>query len=400
MTSAPALAIDLSRLVAGALRDTPRGIDRVELLYARHYLQSWAGDCFSVLALPWGTRTYTREEAMRGVDAICAHWGEDGAGRGVISRRLAGFTATLAAPRSLGGRPEKLPTGALYLNVGHTSLSQPRATAWLRRRPDVRAAFMLHDVIPLQHPAYFTPSELRYFRRILDMVPRARGVIFNSQAVAEAYAAGGEPQPPFTLVQPLPVEPAFLQSPPSVPRQPAYFVACGEMEARKNFGLLIDVWRALAGDDGPPIKLVIVGGRGNAASDLFAKVRQWDPDARHVEARHGLTTPQLRDLLQGAVALLAPSRAEGFDLPVTEALALGVPVLASDIPVHRETGRSHALHLSPFDAGAWLAAIRRLHDEPAELARRQALARTFRPLSPATYFRAVTAFLHRLTQEA
>jgi len=57
MTSAPALAIDLSRLVAGALRDTPRGIDRVELLYARHYLQSWAGDCFSVLALPWGTRT-------------------------------------------------------------------------------------------------------------------------------------------------------------------------------------------------------------------------------------------------------------------------------------------------------------------------------------------------------
>lgn len=58
-----------------------------------------------------------------------------------------------------------------------------------------------------------------------------------------------------------------------------------------------------------------------------------------------------------ARAVLAPSLAEGFGLPVDEALGLGTPVIASDIPVFREISRNAAVFVPPRDQDAWRAAI-------------------------------------------
>ena len=62
-------------------------------------------------------------------------------------------------------------------------------------------------------------------------------------------------------------------------------------------------------------------------------------------------------LLRGARALLMPSLAEGFGLPVVEALALGVPVLCSDLPALRESGGGVPEYLDPADRGLWARAI-------------------------------------------
>ena len=62
-------------------------------------------------------------------------------------------------------------------------------------------------------------------------------------------------------------------------------------------------------------------------------------------------------LLRGARALLLPSLAEGFGLPLAEALALGVPVLCSDLPALRETGGEVPEYLDPRDAASWRRAI-------------------------------------------
>ena len=72
----------------------------------------------------------------------------------------------------------------------------------------------------------------------------------------------------------------------------------------------------------------------------------------------GLSTPALKRLLDGAIALLMPSFAEGFGLPVAEALAAGVPVIASDILAFREIAGSAAELLDPLDGPAWLKRIR------------------------------------------
>src|SRR5690348_1996598 len=72
----PALAIDLRRLALAPVRFTPRGIDRVELAYARHFLNHWPGECFAVLPTMWGVRCYERERALRGIAAVEELWRE------------------------------------------------------------------------------------------------------------------------------------------------------------------------------------------------------------------------------------------------------------------------------------------------------------------------------------
>jgi glycosyltransferase involved in cell wall biosynthesis len=77
---------------------------------------------------------------------------------------------------------------------------------------------------------------------------------------------------------------------------------------------------------------------------------------KYVHEIADLRDDELARLIHGARALLAPSAAEGFDLPVVEALALSTPVIASDIPAHRELAHG-ALLLDATDGPGWLREI-------------------------------------------
>lgn len=62
-------------------------------------------------------------------------------------------------------------------------------------------------------------------------------------------------------------------------------------------------------------------------------------------------------IIRGSIGLIAPSLYESFDLPVVEAMACGVPVLASDTPVHREIGADVPVFVPQSDAKAWGSAM-------------------------------------------
>ena len=82
----------------------------------------------------------------------------------------------------------------------------------------------------------------------------------------------------------------------------------------------------------------------------------------------GLLPPgRLAAVRAGALAALVPSRKEGFGLPVLEAMAAGVPALASDTPALREVGGDAATYLPADDPGAWARGDRepRLRPGPA-----------------------------------
>jgi glycosyltransferase involved in cell wall biosynthesis len=83
-----------------------------------------------------------------------------------------------------------------------------------------------------------------------------------------------------------------------------------------------------------------------------------------------LPAGRLRAVRDGALAALVPSRKEGFGLPVLEAMAAGVPVLASDTPALREVGGEAAAYLPVDDPAAWARAIDALAADPAERAAR------------------------------
>lgn len=71
-----------------------------------------------------------------------------------------------------------------------------------------------------------------------------------------------------------------------------------------------------------------------------------------VEFRENLSDEELAALIRGAAALVAPSMQEGFDLPVLEAVACGTPVIASDIPIHREVAGEGAIYFPSHDSEA------------------------------------------------
>jgi glycosyltransferase involved in cell wall biosynthesis len=85
---------------------------------------------------------------------------------------------------------------------------------------------------------------------------------------------------------------------------------------------------------------------------------------------------RLVELYRQAAVLIQPSLHEGFDLPVLEGLAVGVPVVASDLPVHREVAGDCALYARVDDAAALSAAVREALGWSAE--QREARAATAR----------------------
>ncbi|MDT9702392.1 glycosyltransferase, partial [Streptomyces sp. P17] len=89
------------------------------------------------------------------------------------------------------------------------------------------------------------------------------------------------------------------------------FVTLGTIEPRKNHALLLDVWDSLPP---PRPQLVVIGRRGWADQALFARIAA-TPDVAEFNT---LDDGQVAAVLTGAQALLMPSFAEGFGLPLTE----------------------------------------------------------------------------------
>lgn len=389
----PPVALDLSRLALAPVRRAPRGIDRVELAYARHYLHDWPGACFPVLPMPWGVRCYSRERGIAFLEAVESLWREKtGYGddevyirtksflkgtlqppgqalKGVkpnLLEQSSGYLRLLAMTGFWFGRPVRsaVPRDAIYLNVGQLEVFSP-ILRWLERRPDVRSVFMIHDLIPLELPEHHLPIGIRLHHRIVRNTARfARALIVPSHAVAGAvrsvlspFGRGDIP----VHVEHLAVAGAFLE-----PVQKdieldglRYFVICGAIDSYKNHLMLLRVWRELVARDGARApKLVIAGGPGVTSAQVLSFLRDASDLRDHVMLASGLSTPALRQLVSAAAALLMPSLAEGFGLPIVEALALETPVLASDIPAHREAGRGGDVsYLAPHDENGWKAAI-------------------------------------------
>lgn len=406
----PYVVLDVSRLLACGGKAAPSGIDRVELAYARHWAMRPQADCSFVTMSPSGAWCVVPSGAVRDlVRCLCEAWSRGGdlaSAEAGAARRLARRLQLRAA---LGfGRREMTavlarPGAKAFLLVSHRALERQESIRALRSRG---CAFvpLIHDLIPATHPEYARPGQSgRHLRRIGTTVSLADGVIVNSRHTAAVLAGHMRPRalPPPVLVAPLGIEaprpplPALATGPASNP----YFLILGTIEPRKNHLLLLHIWRDLVDRLGPETPRLLVLGRRGWENENVVDLLERSTTLRGVVQEMGsLPDRQVWELMRGARALLFPSFAEGFGLPLGEALALGVPVIASDLASLREVGGDVPEYLDPLDGPRWRERIL-AYAAPGSAARASQLDRLggWQPPGWDEHFRRVEVLLAHIT---
>lgn len=314
-----------------------------------------------------------------------------------ISRYTAGLVTELARllPVELLVSDERqlphLPDLPWHRISAPTSWREPFVARQVRRlRPDVVFSPMqtmggwgrdyglvltLHDLIYHRHrtPPRELPLPVRALWRVFHLawwpqralLNRADHVVTVSRTTQQLMARHRLTRRPVTVVpnaaDPLPATETSARG----TRRPGVLVYMGSFMRYKNVETLA---RALALLPGHELHLMSrVTPADRARLTVLA-------GAGRLVFHDGASDEEYRQVLREATALVSASRDEGFGIPLVEAMALGTPVVVSDIPVFREIAGDAAVYVAADDAGGLAGAVRALADD-AEWQRRSAAGR-------------------------
>jgi glycosyltransferase involved in cell wall biosynthesis len=274
-----------------------------------------------------------------------------------------------------------------------------------------RCIFFIHDIIPIDFPEYVSPKSCaRHEGRMNTVSKLGSAIIVNSDYTAQSvvrYLESREAPIPEIKVIPLGVTDRFQAQNKQArdkldPPRPAtpYFVVVSTIEPRKNMLFLFAVWRKLAELLGPKTpRLVIVGHRGWENENIIDVFERSKSMAPYLVEATDLSDAGLASLLRGAAAMVSASSVEGFGLPIAEALSLGVPVIASDIPAHREVGGRHVTFLDAIDGVEWVRTLRAFIEPDSEVRRRAvAQTETYRAMLLTEHVARAAEFIHGLAE--
>jgi glycosyltransferase involved in cell wall biosynthesis len=339
------ILLDVTRLVT-RLYDglLPTGVDRVGIAYIERY----GARAHAVLSERGFSTVLSRKDSQTAFEMIIS-----GARKRYAIRKL----VARACIKHL--RPQNTEKGIL-LHTSHNGMEFQRYYNAMKKR-GLRSVFMVHDLIPLTHAEFCRPGvDAAHRKRIHTALAHADGLIANSQDTLDVLAAEAAradlPLPANVVARLAPAVAA--RTPHPAPIAQPYFVVLGTIEPRKNHWFLLQVWRRLVERHGAAApKLVVIGRRGWECENAVDMLDRCHHLQDAVIELHGCSDEDLRTWMQHAQALLFPSFVEGYGMPLVEALALGVPVIASDLGVFREIASDIPEYVDPLDGPGWLSHI-------------------------------------------
>jgi glycosyltransferase involved in cell wall biosynthesis len=229
-----------------------------------------------------------------------------------------------------------------------TLLAPPR-----RSRPLIAT---IHDAVPWTHPETLTARGARWHREMAERVAATADVVLTPTAAVAGELASHLSLPRVEVLGEG-VSDAIRAVPPDAPERarrlelpPSFALAVGTLEPRKGLDV---VAAAVAEAEWPRLPLLIAGpgGWGDALPDTA------DPSRIRLLGR--LADPDLATVYSRAEVLVMASRAEGFGLPVLEAMCHGIPVVISDAPALVEVAGGAAIVTPRGDAKALASAVGR-----------------------------------------
>lgn len=272
---------------------------------------------------------------------------------------------------SVAGEPLAGAPGSLFfgLDFATDSIFAARQSLADFKRAGGRIWFLVHDILPLSHPHWFTPaSRLKYRRWLRTCAALADGFLCVSPVVAAQLKDLLEqhyrrPDLPRIATIELGSDIALTsraiegELPAATGLDSATFtraaLVVGTLEPRKGHADVLAAFDLLWAD-GHDIPLVLIGKVGWGTSALQQQIRDHPQHGRLLFWLDDVDDHALHAAYRQCRMVVVPSLAEGYGLPLDEALAVGAPVLARDIAVFR---RHDAAPVRYFAADADASAI-------------------------------------------
>jgi glycosyltransferase involved in cell wall biosynthesis len=219
-----------------------------------------------------------------------------------------------------------------------------------------QTAITIHDVVPWTHPETLTPRGVRWHRAMAARAHKyADAVVVDTHAVAQELSEYFDFGDRIRVVSAavgsalkLPVDAEARAIELKLPER--YLLAVGTLEPRKGLEPLI---KALALPQTQDLPLLIVGPEGWGDVDVSSIARDAGLAEGRVRTLGYLSDADLAVVQSRATAFVFPSLAEGFGLPVLEAMSLGTPVIHSDIPAVIEVAADAGIMVERGDAAGY-----------------------------------------------
>ena len=299
-----------------------------------------------------------------GLDGKCLHDRTGGVSR-YVDGLLSGLSALEDVPAVEVITPER-PTLTVQWVLWH--LQRETRAGWSvfhfpfyypPLRPHCPVTVAIHDVLPIEHPEWFPRSWAVVTGTLIRRGARvAAGIVTPSEdSASRIEAVLGVPRSRIRVVPHGVDSHLFAPAPASevaVARRRyrldrPYVVLVGPFEARRGVELAITALHELRTRN-RDLDLVLVG-------EVRMRFAALETRPSWVRMVGRVPDADLAGLCGGAMAFVAPSRGEGFDLPVLEALASGAAVVASDIPAHVELFGGAVATFASGDAAALAVAL-------------------------------------------
>jgi glycosyltransferase involved in cell wall biosynthesis len=287
-------------------------------------------------------------------------------------------------PAGIATRQRAMPARPLHAAWGR--YSQPPVEWFIGRSqvvhgtnfvvPPTRSAarvVTVHDLTVVLFPELCDPPSLRFPDLIRRAVADGAWVHTPSQFIADQVVAefSVDPERVRAVHHGIPVPPAPADgsttagAPPALPLPlpegcDRYVLAVGTIEPRKDYPLLVSAFDALAGAH-PGVALVVVGADGWGA-ERFAAAVEASPWRGRILRPGYLDDSGLDAVLRHAAVLAYPSRYEGFGFPPLQAMAAGVPVVATAAGAVPEVVGDGAVLVHPGDRDGLASALGRVLD--------------------------------------
>jgi len=244
------------------------------------------------------------------------------------------------------------------------------------RKDGVYIIPLIYDIIPILYPDFYEETMVKEFNdsfyRLISISSGIIGVSKTSiKEVMDLLRERGMPLENLTFDYFYPgsdfnKRKEYLQGKRTIRQWPSnlwegeeVYLMVGTIEPRKRYGFVLDAFEKMWAQ-GFEAKLLIIGKVGWKTEEVLKRFKKSPYRGKRLFVYQDINDDELLYCYKNSSALILASCAEGFGLPMIEAMEVGLPIIASDIEVFREIGGDYPLYFSLNSMDSLIEAIQQV----------------------------------------